>query len=49
MKIISGQFKGRKLFSIDKENIRPTSGRAKESIFNILSSILKKKKKAILI
>ena len=45
MKVISGQFKGRKLSSIDKENIRPTLSRAKESVFDILSSILNKKKK----
>ena len=47
MKVISGQFKGRKLSSIDKENIRPTLSRAKESVFDILSSILNKKKKTI--
>ena len=45
MRVISGQFKGRKLFSINNEKVRPTLGRAKESIFDILSSILKKKNK----
>ena len=43
MRIISGQFKGYKLLKVDKEGIRPTLGRAKESIFDILSSILKKR------
>ncbi len=41
MRVISGQCKGRKLTPIDRNgidgnNIRPTSDRVKESIFNIL-------------
>ncbi len=36
MRIISGQFKGRKLFTPEDKNIRPTSDRTRESIFNLL-------------
>ena len=43
MKIISGEFKGKKLISLTNNKIRPTSSRAKEMIFNTLHSILKKK------
>ena len=38
MRIISGKFKGKKLFSPNNNKIRPTSGRAKEMIFNTLNS-----------
>ncbi|MBA3034950.1 MAG: 16S rRNA (guanine(966)-N(2))-methyltransferase RsmD [Desulfobacterium sp.] len=38
LRIISGDLKGRKLFSIKCLTIRPTSGRLRESIFNILSN-----------
>ncbi|MBS1517049.1 MAG: 16S rRNA (guanine(966)-N(2))-methyltransferase RsmD [Bacteroidetes bacterium] len=38
MRIISGAYKGRKLFPPDGNNVRPTSDRAKESLFNILQN-----------
>ena len=34
MRIISGKFKGRKLLTPNSNLIRPTSDRAKETIFN---------------
>lgn len=37
MRIISGKFRGRVLASFDGRDIRPTSDRVKESLFNILS------------
>jgi 16S rRNA (guanine966-N2)-methyltransferase len=37
MRIIGGQFKGRKLTEFPGEEIRPTGDRVKESLFNILS------------
>lgn len=37
MRIISGKHKGRKIKVIDNDHLRPTSGRIKESIFNILT------------
>jgi len=36
MRIISGLYKGRKIVSSDDNSIRPTTGRVKEYIFNIL-------------
>jgi 16S rRNA (guanine966-N2)-methyltransferase len=36
MRIIAGRFKGRKLKSFEGEDIRPTSDRTRESIFNLL-------------
>ncbi len=38
MRIIAGKNKGKKLKSFDGQDIRPTSDRAKESLFNILGS-----------
>ncbi len=38
MRIIGGKFKGKKLISPKSDNIRPTSDRAREAIFNILAS-----------
>lgn len=38
MRIISGQFKGRKLKTLDGMNTRPTADRVKESLFNILGN-----------
>lgn len=38
MRIISGVYRGKKLFSPDSDNVRPTSDRAREAIFNILDS-----------
>ena len=36
MRIIAGQFKGRKLLGFEGKDIRPTSDRTRESIFNLL-------------
>lgn len=36
MRIVSGQFRGRKLALIQGKDIRPTSDRVREAIFNIL-------------
>ena len=38
MRIISGQFKGRKLKTLEGMNTRPTADRVKESLFNILGA-----------
>lgn len=38
MRIIGGDFKGRKLRSVPGSNIRPTADRTREAIFNILAS-----------
>lgn len=40
MRIIAGKFKGKPLRGPDDLSIRPTSDRVKESIFNILASLL---------
>lgn len=45
MRIISGEFKGKILISPDNNEIRPTSDRGKEVIFDTLSSILYKQDK----
>ncbi|PHZ85003.1 16S rRNA (guanine(966)-N(2))-methyltransferase RsmD [Paremcibacter congregatus] len=37
MRIISGQYRGRKLLSPSNQDIRPTSDRMRETMFNILS------------
>ena len=44
MRIISGKYRGTKLFLPPDDLIRPTSDRAKEMIFSTLNSILSKKK-----
>lgn len=36
MRVISGKFKGRKLVSFEADNIRPTTDRVKETLFNKL-------------
>ena len=36
MRIVGGTFKGRQLFGFDGDKIRPTSDKARESLFNIL-------------
>lgn len=36
MRIISGSRRGRKLFSFEGDNIRPTTDRVKESMFNLI-------------
>ena len=38
MRIIAGQYRGKKLFTPDGKNVRPTSERAREAVFNILNS-----------
>ena len=38
VRIIGGKFGGRNLFSVRGSKVRPTSDRARESLFNILSS-----------
>ncbi len=38
MRIIAGRFKGKKLATLKTDEIRPTSDRLRESIFNILAS-----------
>lgn len=40
MRVISGEFRGRKLEQIEGIEIRPTSDRVKESLFNILGTRL---------
>lgn len=40
MRIIGGQYRGKKLFSPDSDKVRPTSDRAREALFNILFSRL---------
>ncbi|MDZ4678104.1 MAG: 16S rRNA (guanine(966)-N(2))-methyltransferase RsmD [Oligoflexia bacterium] len=37
MRIISGKFKGHRLVTFDKDHIRPTTDRVKESLFNIIA------------
>ena len=41
LRIIGGKLKGKKLYTIPGILIRPTSGRLRESIFNILSYMVK--------
>jgi len=38
LRVIAGEFRGRKLDSIEGNDIRPTSDRVKESLFNILGA-----------
>lgn len=38
MRVVSGIFKGRKLFAPEDNSVRPTTDRIKETLFNILSS-----------
>ncbi len=40
MQVITGKFRGRKLVSLPQETTRPTLGRAKESIFNLLNNYI---------
>lgn len=40
MRVISGQFRGRKLEKLEGMDIRPTSDRVKESLFNMLGARL---------
>jgi len=44
MRIISGDYKGRKLVKVHGSIIRPTSDRVREALFNILGSQIKKAK-----
>ena len=41
MRIIAGEFKGRKLPELKEEGVRPTLDRVRENIFNIISSKVK--------
>ena len=41
MRIISGKFRGRKLIKFNKEGIKPTTDKMRESVFNIVISYLK--------
>lgn len=45
MRVIAGKYKTRKIKSPINNKIRPTSDRAKEMIFSVLSSILEKQNK----
>lgn len=38
MRIVAGQYRGKKLYSPEGKNVRPTSERAREAVFNILNS-----------
>lgn len=38
MRIIGGTYRGKKLYSPDSNEVRPTSDRAREAVFNILNS-----------
>lgn len=40
MRIVAGQYRGKKLWTPEGKNVRPTSERAREAIFNILNSHL---------
>lgn len=40
MRIIGGKYRGKKLFSPASENVRPTSDKAREALFNIMRSRL---------
>ena len=40
MRIIGGKYRGKKLFSPVSENVRPTSDKAREALFNILRNKL---------
>lgn len=41
MRIVAGLYRGKKLFSPQSDSVRPTADRARESVFNILYSIIK--------
>ena len=45
MRIISGQFRGKKLVAATEDITRPTSDRGKEGLFNVLESYLYKTEK----
>lgn len=38
MRVIAGKYKGKKLFSPDGNDVRPTTDRIKETVFNILTA-----------
>jgi len=44
MRVISGEARGKKLYSLDGLNTRPTLDRVKEAIFNIIQFEIKEKK-----
>ncbi|MBO7556638.1 MAG: 16S rRNA (guanine(966)-N(2))-methyltransferase RsmD [Alphaproteobacteria bacterium] len=41
MRIVAGLYRGKKLFSPQSDSVRPTADRARESVFNILYSMIK--------
>ena len=43
MRVISGKYKGKKLFCASDQSIRPTTNRIKEYIFNMLHDFCKEK------
>ena len=45
MRIVGGVYKGRKLSAPNNQATRPTSDRAREALFNILTSLLQKEDK----
>ncbi len=44
MRVISGNLKGKRLFSVKGQTLRPTSDRVKEAIFDILQGEFRKQK-----
>ena len=38
MRVISGKYRGKRLFAPEGKFVRPTTDRIKETVFNILSS-----------
>ena len=40
MRIISGKFRSRKIQTIESDALRPTLGRTRESVFNIISHMM---------
>ena len=42
MRIVAGKFRGKNLVAPDGKNTRPTSDRARESVFNVLDSKLRR-------
>ena len=47
MRIISGKFRGKKLIKFNKQGIKPTTDKTRESIFNIVISYLQINEKNI--
>ena len=47
MRIIAGQYRGKKLFTPSSDSVRPTSDRARESVFNIIRAHLNEEVKLL--